>query len=226
MRSPTAPEHEGTSTRARIRAAAIERFAREGFSVGVRAIADDAGVSAASVMKVFGSKEALRAACDGYVFRTVREAKQEVLAEPGAPGAFLAQLARVEEYRPLVGYVLRSIQDGGPHAAEFVEHMIADALEYIAEGVAAGTIVPSRDEEARARYLMGAVFGALMLEQLRPGASAHRSADPSDTMLRAIERITLPALELMSEGFLTDRSMLDAYLEYVPDPPADGGDAV
>jgi len=213
-----APEPHELSTRARIRAAAIERFGRDGFAVGVRQIADDAGVSAASVMKVFGSKEALRVACDAYVFRTVREAKRDVLVEPGAPGAFLGQLARIDEYRPLVGYVLRSIQDGGPHAAEFVDHMVADALEYIADGVAAGTIVPSRDEEARARYLMGAVFGALMLDALRPGAAA----DPGERMLGAIERTALPALELMSEGFLTDRSMLDAYLEYVPDPPVEG----
>ncbi|BDZ64133.1 TetR family transcriptional regulator [Agromyces mangrovi Wang et al. 2018] len=215
-----APEPHELSTRARIRAAAIDRFARDGFGVGVRAIADDAGVSAASVIKTFGSKEALRAACDAYVFRTVREAKRDVLAEPGAPGAFLGQLARIDEYRPLVGYVLRSIQDGGPHAAEFVDHMVADALEYIAEGVAAGTIVPSRDEEARARYLMGAVFGAIMLDGLRPGAAAN----PGDGMLRAIEHTALPALELMTEGFLTDRALLDTYLEYMPDPPEGGGD--
>ncbi|WP_281884447.1 TetR/AcrR family transcriptional regulator [Agromyces rhizosphaerae] len=221
MRSPTAPEPHELSTRARIRAAAIERFGRDGFGVGVRAIADDAGVSAASVMKVFGSKEALRVACDAYVFRTVHQAKHEVLVEPGAPGAFLGQLARMDEYRPLVGYVLRSIQDGGPHAAEFIEHMVADALDYVADGVAAGTIVPSRDEDARVRYLMGAMFGALMLERLRPGAPA----DPSEGMLHALGRTALPALELMTEGFLTDRALLDTYLEYVPDPPADADDA-
>ena len=44
---------------ARIRDAAIEQFGQHGFGVGLRTIADAAGVSAALVIHHFGSKEAL-----------------------------------------------------------------------------------------------------------------------------------------------------------------------
>jgi hypothetical protein len=37
---------------------------------------------------------------------------------------------------------------------------------------------------------------------------------------RYVEDLALPALELFSQGLLVDRSMLDEYLMYVPDPPA------
>jgi hypothetical protein len=40
---------------------------------------------------------------------------------------------------------------------------------------------------------------------------------------RYVDDLALPALELFTEGLLVDRSMLDEYLMYVPDPPA--GDA-
>jgi len=45
---------------ARIRDAAIERFGEQGFSVGLRPIAEAAGVSAALVIHHFGSKDGLR----------------------------------------------------------------------------------------------------------------------------------------------------------------------
>ncbi len=38
---------------------------------------------------------------------------------------------------------------------------------------------------------------------------------------RYIEGASLPIMELFTEGLFTDRRMLDAYLTYVSDPPAD-----
>ncbi|GIF74622.1 hypothetical protein Asi02nite_41400 [Asanoa siamensis] len=34
-----------------------------------------------------------------------------------------------------------------------------------------------------------------------------------------MREITAPELELLAQGLLVDRSMLDDYLMYVPDPP-------
>ena len=48
------------TARARIRDAAIECFARQGFAVSVRAIAAHAGVSPGLVIHHFGSKAGLR----------------------------------------------------------------------------------------------------------------------------------------------------------------------
>lgn len=224
MRSPGGSiAHADLNTSARVRQAAIARFGRDGFDVGLRAIAHDAGVSAATIVKQFGSKEALREACDEYVFRVIREGKRAVIADAGnGPGAFIGQMTRIDEYRPLILYVLRSIQAGGGIARSFVDHMVDDALDYVSDGVAAGMIVPSRDERARIRFLIGATLGYLLLElATAPDPAALETAEFWE---RALGGLTLPALEIYTEGFLTDRAMLDAYLLYVPDPPVDAAD--
>ncbi|WP_265521745.1 TetR/AcrR family transcriptional regulator [Oerskovia flava] len=216
------PPADDLTARARIRDAAILRFARDGFGASLRSVAEDAGVSAALVIHHFGSKDRLRHACDDHVFALIRENKREVVSETGGPTAFLGQMARVAEFAPLVGYAIRSLQTGGDGARGFVEHMIADAVDYLRDGVAAGTITPSRDEHARARYLVESALGTLLLE-----LSINPPADPSDLagiMDDFFERIAGPALELYTEGLLTDRRMLDAYLLYVGDPPEESAD--
>lgn len=225
MRSPSGSiAHADLSTRARVRQAAIARFGRDGFDVGLRTIAHDAGVSAATIVKLFGSKEALREACDEYVFATIRESKRSVLAEKaGAPGAFLGQMARMAEYRPLITYALRSLQAGGDTARSFIDHMVADAVDYVSQGVAAGLIVPSRDEKARIRFLIGATLGSLLIEMSTAPEPAALETD--EFWERALAQLALPALELYTEGFLTDRSLLETYLLYMPDPPMDAADA-
>lgn len=64
---------------ARIRDAAIEQFGEQGFGVGLRTIAEAAGVSAALVIHHFGSKEGLRKACDDYIAEEIRNSKSEAL---------------------------------------------------------------------------------------------------------------------------------------------------
>ncbi|MFV0427354.1 MAG: TetR family transcriptional regulator [Beutenbergiaceae bacterium] len=215
MRSATGSD---LTTRAQLRDAAIARFAANGFSASLRAIAADAGVSAGLIVHLFGSKDGLRAACDERVFTRIREAKLEVLDQQSGPGLMLQQLAQVDSYAPLVTYVVRSLADGGEHARAFIEHMIADAVDYVRAGVESGQIVPSRDEQARVRYLTLSSLGPLVLEfSLNPPADAITGA----AQIRAyFDSIMLPTLELMTEGFLADRSFLDTYLLYLSDPPA------
>jgi len=216
--------HRDLTTRARIRDAAVARYAREGFGVGLRAIAEDAGVSAALILHHFGSKDGLRAACDAHVLRLVREGKEQALVTGGAQDLLL-QLASMDQYAPLVGYALRSMQAGGAPAREFVEHFVADAEVYIAAAVAAGSMRPSRDEKARARYLTVQGLGALLLDM-----TLHPPDDPTDVvgvLHRYRDRMMLPAVELFTHGLMTDDRVLDAYLRYVDDAPdaqgADGG---
>ncbi|WP_460947812.1 TetR family transcriptional regulator [Okibacterium endophyticum] len=220
MRSPFHVSNDDLSTKARVRQAAIARFGRDGFDASVRTIAHDAGVSAAAVMKQFGSKVGLRRACDEYVFALIRDTKRSVVAErSSAPGVFIQQLARTAEYRPLIAYVLRSLQAGGEYARSFIDHMAEDALEYVTEGVANGLIVPSRDERARVRFLIGASLGNLLLD-LATATDPH-AVESDEFWERALGRLTLPALEIYAEGFLTDRSLLETYLLYMPDPPVE-----
>lgn len=207
---------EDLTTRARIREAAVARYGREGFSVGLRAIAEDAGVSAALVLHHFGSKSGLRAECDAHVLAVIRASKERALTGGGVQDLLL-QLASMDQYAPVVGYALRSLQAGGSLARDFVEQAAADAEAYTAAAVAAGTMRPSRDEAARARYLTVQGLGALLLDM-----TVNPPEDPTDVLavLHGYrERMMLPAVELFTHGLMTDNTMLDAYLLYVGDPP-------
>ncbi|MDD9205193.1 TetR family transcriptional regulator [Georgenia sp. 10Sc9-8] len=209
VRSPDHVTPADLTTRARIRQAAIVRFGQEGFGVGLRAIAADAGVSPALIVRHYGSKAGLREACDESVLRLVRDSKTTTVGA-GSPTAVLDQLARIEEYGPALLYVVASLNAGGPLARELVEHMVADALEYLEAGVANGVIRPSRDPEARARFLTRTGLGALLLQLRLEADDDHLDVA---TVMQAVERATLlPGLELYTYGLFTDTGILDTVL--------------
>jgi AcrR family transcriptional regulator len=192
---------------ARIRDAAIDQFAQHGFAVGLRTIAEAAGVSAALVIHHFGSKEGLRKVCDDYVAEEIRNSKSEAL-KSNDPASWLGQMAEIESYAALTGYVVRSLQTGGDLAMMLWERMIENAEEYFADGVAAGTIKASRDPHARAKYLAITSGGGLLL---------YIQMHPTPTDLRAVLRdyardMVLPALEIYTDGLMADRTMYDAFL--------------
>lgn len=192
---------------ARIRDAAIEQFGEHGFGVGLRAIAEEAGVSAALVIHHFGSKDGLRKACEDFIAETIRGTKSEALRS-NDPATWFAQMAEIEEYAPLMAYLVRSMQTGGELANMLWRRMIDNAEEYMEEGVRAGTIKPSRDPQARARYLAITGGGGFLLY-----IQMHETPTDLRAVLRDYSRdMILPALEVYTEGLLTDRTMYDAFL--------------
>lgn len=200
------------TTKARIRDAAIQRFAQDGLDAPLRSIASDAGVSAGLIMHHFGSRAGLRRACDDYVQSSIRDNKAELMLPAGAPAAMLAQLAQLEGYAPLVGYLLRCLQTGGGLTGHLVEGMVADTVDYLRDGVRAGTISPSRDEAARARLLTDFALGSLLLN-LPAGKDRLDLTELPAWFAAYVDRIVLPALELFTEPLLPDSTLLDAYLE-------------
>lgn len=210
MRSAAAADLTG---RARIQQAAIRRFAADGMSAPLRTIAADAGVSAGLILHHFGSRDGLRAACDEHVLAEIRRSKASVIVEGGSGGgaALLVQLAQVEGYAALVGYVLRCLQGGGPRLRRFVDHVVDDAVDYLHQAEAAGTVRPSRFPEARARFMAEQALGALLLQL--PAQQERLDLEELPRWLRDYsERIVGPALELYTEPLFTDSSMLEAYL--------------
>ncbi|TSE01909.1 TetR/AcrR family transcriptional regulator [Skermania sp. ID1734] len=208
------------TTRARIRDAAIEVFGERGFATGVRAIATAAGVSPGLVNHHFGSKDGLRAECDAYVLESIRAAKSESLRNP-TPAGLLAALADIEGFAPVVAYVVRSLQTGGALAVSLFEQMVANAEQYLAEGVEAGTLRPSRDATARARYLATTGGGGLLLFlQLR--ADSGGRIDYRKALREYADQMMLPALEIHTEGLLTDSMMLDTLLDKPTPRPGQG----
>ncbi|MGY0498762.1 TetR family transcriptional regulator [Nocardia sp. FBN12] len=199
------------NTAARIRDAAIELFGEQGFGVGVRAIAAAAGVSPGLVNHHFGSKDGLRAVCDERVLEIIRDEKLRALQAPG-PAGILNAMAEIEMYAPLVAYMLRSFQAGGPLSESLLEHMITDAVQYMQTGVDEGKVKPSRDHAARARYIVLCHVGAmnlyLQMRMQREGKLDYRKA-----IRELSDEITFPALELYTQGLLTDSTMLDTLFE-------------
>ncbi|MFE1593365.1 TetR family transcriptional regulator [Nocardia sp. NPDC058705] len=199
------------TTAARIRDAAIELFGEQGFDVGVRAIAAAAGVSPGLVNHHFGSKDGLRAACDDRVLEIIRDQKLRTIQAPG-PTALLTAMAEIETFAPLMAYLMRSFQAGGALAESLLEHMISDAEQYLQTAVDEGKVKPSRDHAARARYIVLCHVGAMNLYlQLR----MHRDGklDYRKVIRDLSDETTFPALELYTQGLLTDSTMLDTLFE-------------
>jgi AcrR family transcriptional regulator len=199
--------HEDRTTTARIRDAAIDQFGRRGFNVGLRTIAEAAGVSAALVIHHFGSKDGLRKSCDAYVAEVIRDAKSESM-QTADPAGWLAQMAEIESYAPLVAYLVCSMQSGSDLAKSFWRTMAENAEQYLEEGVRTGVLKPSRDPHARARYLAICGGGAFLLY-------IQMHENPTD--LRKVlhdygEEMVLPALELYTNGLMADSTMYDAFL--------------
>jgi AcrR family transcriptional regulator len=192
---------------ARIRDAAIEQFGQHGFGVGLRTIADAAGVSAALVIHHFGSKEGLRKACDDFVAEQIRTSKSDAL-QSSDPATWLGELAEIESYAPLTAYLVRSLQSGGELANMLWNRMIENAESYFEDGVRAGTIKPSRDPRARAKYLAITGGGGLLLY-----LQMHENPTDIRAVLRDYARdMVLPALEVYTNGLMADSTMYDAFL--------------
>ncbi|MCK0173111.1 TetR/AcrR family transcriptional regulator [Mycolicibacterium sp. F2034L] len=194
------------TTVARIRDAAIAAFGEHGFDVGVRTIAQAAGVSPALVIHHFGSKENLRTVCDEHIAEEIRSGKSATI-QSNDPATWLAQMAEIESYAPIMAYLVRSMQSGSGLAKTLWRRMIDNAEQYLDEGVRAGTVKPSADPRARARFLTMANGGSFLLY-----LQLHET--PGD--LRAVlhdytEDMVVPALELYTNGLMADSTMYDAF---------------
>lgn len=192
---------------ARIRDAAIEQFGQHGFGVGLRSIADAAGVSAALVIHHFGSKDGLRKACDDYIAEEIRSSKSASI-QTTDPAAWFAQMAEIESYAPMMAYLVRSMQSGSELAKTLWRKLIDNTELYLDEGVRAGTLKSSRDPKARARFMAMSGGGAFLLY-----LQLHDTPHDLRAVLRDYaEDMVLPALEIYTEGLLTDSTMYDAFL--------------
>ncbi|MEO7126792.1 MAG: TetR family transcriptional regulator [Nakamurella sp.] len=212
MRSKRGIATGDLTTRARIRDAAISRFATDGFGASLRVIAADAGVSPGLVIHHFGSKVGLRSVCDEQVLAAVREAKTATIVT-AQPGILLAQLAAVEGYATIAGYLVQALQSGGDLAAAFMNRMTEDAQAYLAQATGAGRVRVSRDPASRARFLAYSGVGAFLVyvrQHMMLGD------DMAEALHSYTEEMALPALELYTEGLFATADLLEDYLRGVP----------
>lgn len=187
----------------RILDAAVLLFGEHGVrGTPMKAIAAEAGVSQALIVHHYGTKEGLRSACDDYVADAIRAHKEQTLADEPQLDPLTA-LRHLEHGRPLLRYLIRTLTEGGSHAAHLVDGMIADAADYIAQGERAGLIKASDVPHDRAVLLVIWSLGALALHE-----HVHRllgvdflaeNARPAD-----FQRYLRPAMEIFTQGVVED----------------------
>lgn len=164
MRSISSEERDLTA-KARIRDAAIARFAEDGVEqTTVRAIASEAGVSAGLVIHHFGSKDGLRVECDRYIAAYLAEQKTDAMQSgPGLDP--LGALRSAADGPPVLKYLARTLVENSPGVAAMVDTLVADATEYIEEGVRTGLLKPTDHPRERAAILTLYSLGMLALHE-------------------------------------------------------------
>lgn len=213
---------DGAATYERIRDAAIRRFAADGLTASLRAIAADADVSAPLILHYFTSRDGLLEACTQHVLAETTSAKSSVLTPLGGSESLLDQGERVGEYASIIGYVIRLLQAGGAQRDQIIDRLSEITQKYLAEAEITGVVKPSRDPAARARYLAVQSMGILMLTMI--DADGVIDIDQLPERLEDVySSIAGPSLELYTYGLLTNSTLLDAYTAATSDttPPAD-----
>jgi TetR/AcrR family transcriptional regulator, regulator of cefoperazone and chloramphenicol sensitivity len=149
---------EDLTARARIRDAALHLFAERGIGPAtIRDIAKAAGVSSGLVRHHFGSKEALRDACDAYALDTMNRLREQMFDEGRlTDSTFMASIHPVAIL--LQGYLVRSMMDGSDAAMSMFEHMVQIGEKWLAdEGI------ESRDVRAYAVVLVAMKLSAYVM---------------------------------------------------------------
>jgi AcrR family transcriptional regulator len=153
------PAFEDLTARARIRDAAIRLFAERGVDgTTVRDIAQAAGVSSGLLRHHFGSKDALREACDLHVLDRLVAIKEQLYVEDkvASPG-FLPSV------HPTIllfyKYVTRALLDGSPRAAAMFDDMVTMTEQWISKNAPEVT----EDYRAYAAVMVGMQSGMLAM---------------------------------------------------------------
>ena len=154
---------EDRTARARIRDAAIARFAEHGAAAtSVKAIAADVGVSPALVFHHFGSKQGLRAACDAYVLEVVGAQKRAAMRTGPQLDVFEA-LRQEAQGPPVLAYLARMLVEGAEPAEGLVDGLVDVGVAALEEGARSGLLRPVDEPRDLAVVLVLWSLGVLVL---------------------------------------------------------------
>jgi len=164
--SPTVQDSD-LNARAKIREAALGLFAASGFGVSLRAIAEEAGVSAGLVVHHFGSKDGLRAAVDDSVLALFLD--RFAILQTDLPADQLSrQMATV--FSDVLGtstdlrrYLRRCLLDETP-AGTIFDRVVAATHRGLELLERAGGIRADSDPEWRPFQVLSVILGPLLME--------------------------------------------------------------
>jgi TetR/AcrR family transcriptional regulator, regulator of cefoperazone and chloramphenicol sensitivity len=196
------PRFEDLTARARIRDAALRLFAERGTGgATVRDIARAAGVSAGLLRHHFGSKDALRDACDAYAVERIMQIKEQMVLD-----GRLADLGFMASIHPTVlslyQYLARSLLDGSK-AAEAVFDEMVDIGEHWLE-----RLYPHHGTDRRA---YAAVLVAMQIGMLGMHTHLSRALGADILTPEGHLRMTRGALDLHANTLMTPEQAAQAY---------------
>lgn len=139
---------EDLTARARIRDAALRHFGEHGFDrATIRGIAETAGVSSGLVRHHFGSKDALRDACDAYLAKVLHGINDDVRAD-SSPGDVNYVAVAGAAFGPYQRYVARSLVEG--RAAPLFDKLAELGAQWLVEADKKRPDPPEVSREQRA----------------------------------------------------------------------------
>lgn len=198
---------EGDLTpQARIRLAAVELFADNGFDrTTVRAIAERSGVSPGLVIHHFGSKDGLRQACDDWVMSFIEDEKLDFVRGGSLP-QMQAYLADHPELAAMMAYIVSALRHGGALAQSIFDRMCQATETMYRDGLPADAVNKPTDRDATVATLVAFSAGASLLGPL----IANRLGGASLLEPAVYSRYALASVELLTQGLFTDDRFLEA----------------
>ncbi|GII84497.1 hypothetical protein Ssi03_24870 [Sphaerisporangium siamense] len=214
----TQPNPEDLTARARIRDAALLHFGEHGFErATIREIARTAGVSSGLVRHHFGSKQALREACDDYMAKTVRELNDQ--AREGHKDGTFGDINHIAAARaaliPYQRYLARELADGS--AAALFDQMVEMTEAWLATFEETGDATFTADRRARATVLTAMALAVPVLhEHVSRGLGVDTMTPEGDHRL-AMALLDIYSHALVSpEDAATARAALDKVRDQTP----------
>ena len=192
----TRPDPEDLTARARIRDAAMLHFGEHGFErATIRGIAETAGVSSGLVRHHFGSKQALREACDDHLAKLIRQLNDQVLAEvtPGDVNYVAAARAAMGPYHR---YLARALAEGA--AAPLFDEMVELGEQWLADADRKRSDPPGADRKTRAAVVTAMALATVVLHQHVSRAIGADVFSPEGDLLLARALIDIHSRPMLS----------------------------
>ncbi len=188
------PDSEDLTARARIRDAALRHFGEQGFDgATTRAIAETAGVSPGLLRHHFGSKQALREACDAHLVKLISRINEQAAAGMNGVNHVAASMAALGPYQR---YLARALTEG--RAEPVFDAMVQMSEQWLAGLDERRSDPPLADRKARATVGTAmALAVAILQEHVSRGLGADVSGQEGSHLL------ALTLLDLYSHPWLS-----------------------
>ncbi|WP_283135905.1 TetR/AcrR family transcriptional regulator [Rhizohabitans arisaemae] len=209
------PDPEDLTARARIRDAALHHFGEHGFEgATTRAIAETAGVSPGLLRHHFGSKQALREACDAHLVKLITRINEQAHANTPADGVnhVAVSMATLGPYRR---YLARALTEG--RAEPVFDAMARMSEQWLGVLDETRSDPPFTDRKARATVGTAMALGVgILQEHISRALGVDASGEEGAHLL------ALTLLDLYSHPWISTEEAA-AYRETLNGNRADGG---